>query len=78
MLEYVEKVSKMLDIDKSTAFRNLVRKGIDEDRKEKALDLYLRGKLTLEGAADFADLYVGDMLELIANLVNYQTFCEIR
>lgn len=65
MLEYVEKVSKMLNIDKSTTFRNLVRKGIDEDRKEKAIDLYLRGKLTIEGAADFADAYVGEFLELM-------------
>ena len=34
-------------------------------KKEKALDLYIKGKYSLEKAAKFADLYIGEFLELM-------------
>ncbi len=36
-----------------------------ENKKEKALELYLAGKFSLEGATHFADMYIGDFLELM-------------
>lgn len=64
-LEYIKRVSKMFNLDKSTAFRNLLQKGIKEDKKEKALELYIKGKFSLEQAAKFADMYLGDFFELM-------------
>ncbi len=64
-LDYIKKASKLLNLNISTAFRNVLQKGIEEDKKEKALELYLKGKLTLEGASKFAEMYLGDFLELM-------------
>ena len=64
-LHYVEKVSKTFHMDKSTALRKLLQKGIEEDKKESAVELYRKGELSLGGAAKFADLYIGELLELL-------------
>ena len=64
-LEYVKKISRMLNLDRSTAFRDILQKGIQEDKKEKALDFYIKGKFSLEQAAKFADMYVGDFYDLM-------------
>ena len=55
----------MFDLDKSTAFRNILQKGIQEDKKEKALELYIKGKFSMEQAAGFADMYIGDFYDLM-------------
>lgn len=55
----------MFNLDKSTAFRDILQKGILEDKKEKALDLYIKGKFSLEQAARFADMYIGDFYDLM-------------
>ena len=36
-----------------------------EDKKEKALELYIKGKLSLEQAAKFADIHIGEFYELM-------------
>ena len=64
-IDYIDKFSSLFHVDKSTAFRMVLEKGIQEDKKEKALELYIGGKLTLEGAARFADMYIGDFLEFM-------------
>ena len=64
-LHYVEKVSKTFHMDKSTALRKLLQKGIDEDKKESAVELYRKGEVSLEGAAKFSDLHIGEFLELL-------------
>ena len=64
-IEYIKKISKMFDLDKSTAFRALLQKGIQEDKKEKALELYINGKFSIEQAARFADIYIGEFYELM-------------
>src|SRR3989344_4204560 len=64
-LQYVEKLSKTFYVDKSTALRKLLQRCIEEDRKEGAVELYRKGELSLEGAAKFADLYIGEFLELL-------------
>jgi len=64
-LEYIKKISRVFDLDKSTAFRNILQKGIQEDKKERALDFYIKGKFSLEQAAKFADMYIGDFFELM-------------
>ena len=64
-LEYIRKVSKMFNLDKSTAFRNILQRGVQEDKKEKALELYIKGKFSIEQAARFADMYIGDFYDLM-------------
>ena len=55
----------MFNLDKSTAFRNILQKGIQEDKKERALELYIKGKFFIEQAAKFADVYIGDFFDLM-------------
>ena len=64
-LEYLNKLSSMLKLDKSSLVRQLVHRGIEEDKKERALELYSKGKLTLEGASKFSGMYIGDFMELM-------------
>ena len=55
----------MYNLDKSTAFRDILQKGVQEDKKEKALELYIKGKFSIEQAARFADMYIGEFFELM-------------
>ena len=64
-LEYIKKISKIFNLDNSTAFREILKKGVQEDKKERALELYIKGKFSLEQAAKFADMYIGDFFELM-------------
>ena len=64
-LEYIKKMSKIFNLDKSTAFRSILQKGIQEDKREKALELYIKGKFSIEQAARFADMYIGEFFELM-------------
>ena len=65
-LDYIEKLKKLFSIDRSTAIRNILEKGIEEDKKERALQMYIEGKLSIEGATKFANMYLGEFLELMA------------
>lgn len=62
-IEYINKMSRLFHIDKSTAFRKVLEKGIEEDRKEKALELYVNGDLSLEKAVEFSGMFIGNFLE---------------
>lgn len=64
-LDYIKKLTKMFNIDRSTAMRMLFQKGIQEDKKEKAIDMYLKGKFSIETASRFCDLHIGEFLELL-------------
>ena len=62
-LDYIKKISKMLDIDQSAAFRHILQRGMEEDKREKALQMYIKGKFSIGQAARFADLTVGEFFE---------------
>jgi len=64
-IDYVDKLSKMLNLDRSTAIRILFQKGMKEDKKEKAIDMYIKGKFSIETASKFCDLHIGEFLELL-------------
>ncbi len=64
-LDYLNRLSSLLKLDKSSLVRQLIHRGIAEDKKERALELYRAGKLTLEGASKFSGIYIGDFLELM-------------
>ena len=64
-LAYLDEITKKFNLDRSTAIRMIFKKGLDRDRQEKALELYSKGKLSLSGAAKFANMYIGEFLELM-------------
>ena len=64
-LKYIKNMSKMFDLDTSAALRNVLQKGIQEDKKERALELYIKGKFSIEQAAKFANMYIGDFFDLM-------------
>jgi len=61
---HIEETASAENIDRSTATRQLLKKGISEEKKKRALDLYRRGKCTLWRAAELADLNIREMMEL--------------
>lgn len=52
-------------LDKSTAFRKILEKGLKEWKKELALKLLQEGKVTLWKSAKIAGLSIWEMLDLI-------------
>ena len=52
-------------LDKSAAARKVIALGLAEWRKQEALELIRRGKLTVSAAAKFAGMSIWEMLELI-------------
>ena len=64
-LAYLDEVTKKFNLDRPTAIRMIFKKGLDRDRQERALELYSKGKLSLSGATKFANMYIGEFLELM-------------
>ena len=64
-LQYVDKLSGMMNLDRSTTIRILLKEGIDVDRKNRALEFYQKKIFTLEQATKFANMYIGEFLELL-------------
>ncbi len=64
-LQYVDKLSGMINLDRSTTIRILLKEGIDVDRKNRALEFYQKKIFTLEQATKFANMYIGEFLELM-------------
>ena len=64
--KHIEETATAENVDRSTATRQLLKAGIDEEKKKRALDQYRRGKCTLWRAAELAGLNVREMMELAA------------
>lgn len=64
-LNYIDGIMKTFNLDRSTAIRIIFKKGLDKDRQERALELYSKGKLSLGSACKFANMYLGEFLELM-------------
>ena len=60
----IETAASIENIDRSTATRQLLKKGIAEEKKRRALELYRSGKCTLWKAAQLADLNIREMMDL--------------
>ncbi len=52
-------------VDKSTAVRKLLEKGISEWRRERAIKLLGEGRITFLGAADLAGVSAYEMMDLV-------------
>jgi predicted HTH domain antitoxin len=62
---YLKEFMKTEGVDKSTAVRKILERGISEWRKERALELLGRGKITFTRAAEMAGVSLWEMLELV-------------
>jgi predicted HTH domain antitoxin len=52
-------------LDRSTAVRKLLTEGLEEWRRERALDRFVDGELSLTRAAELADLSVWEFARLV-------------
>ena len=52
-------------LDRSTAVRKLLAEGLETWRRERALDRFVDGDLSLSAAADFADCSVWEFARLV-------------
>ncbi|GAA0514294.1 Uncharacterised protein family (UPF0175) [Halorubrum aquaticum] len=52
-------------LDRSTAVRKLLAEGLEDWRRERALDRFTAGEISLTRAADLADLSVWEFTHLV-------------
>jgi predicted HTH domain antitoxin len=62
---YLTEFMKLEGVDKSTAVRKILERGISEWREERALELLRQGKITFARAAELAGVSLWEMLELV-------------
>ena len=63
--QHLAEFMKLEGVDKSTAVRKILERGILEWRKERALELLSRGKITFARAAELAGISLWEMSELV-------------
>ncbi len=61
IIKKLEDVGEEENLDRSTMIRKFLEKGYKDYLKEKAADKYKKGKLTISGAAELADLTIWEM-----------------
>lgn len=64
MNKEIEKLQKILNMDKSTVIRHLLSKSIREFKIETAVNEYKKGKLSLGKAAELADINLWEFIEI--------------
>lgn len=65
LLEAIEEKAKEDNTDKSTVIRQILASAIKEHQKEKAAQLYKKGKITITAAAKAANLTVNEMINYL-------------
>ena len=65
ILDYIEEEAKKENVDRSAMIRRLMEKGIAEFKKERAAQLYMKGKTSISGAAEVAALTIPEMVEYL-------------
>lgn len=65
MLKEIDMFSRKKHIDRSTLLRNLIARGLEIERKERALELYRQHKITLQKMASLLEITYLDALEII-------------
>lgn len=61
----IQEIIKEEKLDKATVVRNLLEIGITEWRKQTAIDLLQKGKVTFAKAADIAKLSLWEFADLV-------------
>lgn len=63
--QHLAEFMKLEGVDKSTAVRKILERGISEWRRERALKLLGEGKVTFARAAELADISLWELVELV-------------
>ncbi len=62
LVEYLKKYEQAENVDRSTAIRKLLQMGLEEWKRQNAVNLYQKNKVTLAKAAEEAGLSVREMM----------------
>jgi len=65
LLEESEELAEERMEDRSTIIRQLIAEGLKEEKKKKAVEMYMEKKVSLEKAAEIADVSIWKMLDLL-------------
>ncbi len=65
LLEESEDLAEERMEDRSTIIRQLIAEGLKEEKKKKAVEMYMEKKVSLEKAAGIADVSIWKMLDLL-------------
>ena len=65
LLEESEDLAEERMEDRSTIIRQLIAEGRKEEKKKKAVEMYIEKKISLEKAAEIADVSIWKMLDLL-------------
>jgi len=76
IMEYVSKKAKSMRLDKSSMARILLAKGVEEAKKEEAIEGYKKGKMTLLEAARCVGVDVYTMAEILIEKGVYSSGTE--
>lgn len=63
--QHLAEFMRLEGVDKSTAVRKILERGISEWRRERALNLLGEGKVTFARAAELADISLWELAELV-------------
>lgn len=65
MLDEIDSLSKEKHMDRATFLRNLISKGLSQEKKERTLKLYKGKKISLEKAASILEIDIASMIDII-------------
>ena len=66
-MKEAEKLARLALVDKSIIIREALEKGFAEIKLEKALELYVKGKISTSEASEIADLSIGEIMDEITS-----------
>ncbi len=64
-LEEIDLLSKEKHMDRATLLRNLINRGLSQEKRERTLKLYKERKISLERAASILKVDIAAMIDII-------------
>ena len=65
LVREIEALAREENLDKSALIRRLLAQALQEKRKEKALELYRKGKVSFGKAASIAKISIWEFMDLV-------------
>jgi len=65
VVEEIERIIKEEKLEKSAAIRKLIYTGLEQYKKEKAVDLLRRGRVSYQKAAEIAGLNIWEFADVL-------------
>lgn len=64
-LEEIDLLSKEKHMDRATLLRNLINRGLSQEKRERTLKLYKERKISMERAASILKVDIASMIDII-------------